>query len=195
MKVITIGREFGAGGHSIGRKVAEKLGLELYDKDIIAETAKQSGIDPQLVEKMEEDISRTDDFLRSILPVSYDQKEAIHEIEDSVILSLAQKGPCVILGRRANAVLQNAGIDSLDVFIYADEVHRAVRVGEILNTDNVNEIQKTMKKRDFARNNYYNHYTGSNWRDCHNYDLMLDSGSLGYDACVEIICGAAKTTE
>lgn len=195
MKVITIGREYGAGGHSIGRKVAEKLGLEFYDRDIISECAKQSGIEPQLVEKMEEDISRTDDFLRSILPVSYDQKDVIRDIEKSVILSLAQKGPCVILGRGANAVLKEAGIDTLDVFIYADEVHRALRVGEIIGSSNATEIQKAMKKKDFARNNYYTHYTGSNWRDCHNYALMLDSGVLGYDACADMICAAAKSAE
>lgn len=192
MKVITISREYGAGGHSIGRRVAQELGIEFYDKDILRETAKAAGIDISNVESEEEQISLAQSIIRSITPVSYDPKEAIYEIQQKVIADIAAKGSCVILGRLADFILEEAGIDSLDVFIYADDLHRAKRVGELLNTDNISEIQKKMKKMDRARHAYYTHFTGKRWDDCHNFDLTLNSGALGYDTCVKLICEAAK---
>lgn len=192
MKVITISREYGAGGHSIGTRVAKELGIEFYDRDILRETAKAAGIEISNVESEEEQISFTQSLIRSITPVSYDPKESIYEIQHKIIADIAAKGPCVILGRLADFILEEAGIDSLDVFIYADDLHRAKRVGEILNTDNISEIQKKMKKMDRARHAYYTHFTGKRWDDCHNFDLTLNSGALGYDACVKLICEAAK---
>ena len=192
MKVITISREYGAGGHSIGTRVAKELGIEFYDKDILRETAKAAGIDISNVESEEEQISLAQSIIRSITPVSYDPKEALYEIQHKIIADIAVKGPCVILGRLADFILEEAGIDSLDVFIYADDLHRAKRVGELLNTDNISDIQKKMKKIDHARHAYYTHFTGKRWDDCHNFDLTLDSGSLGYDTCVKLICEAAK---
>ena len=192
MKVITISREYGAGGHSIGTRVEKELGIEFYDKDILRETAKAAGIDISNVESEEEQISLAQSIIRSITPVSYDPKEALYEIQHKIIADIAVKGPCVILGRLADFILEEAGIDSLDVFIYADDLHRAKRVGELLNTDNISDIQKKMKKIDHARHAYYTHFTGKRWDDCHNFDLTLDSGSLGYDTCVKLICEAAK---
>lgn len=192
MKIITLCREYGAGGHSIGRRVAEELGIELYDKDIIAETAKSLGIDPSQLEEEEEVISRAESFIRSITPISYDRKDAIYDIQRSVILEIVKKGPCVILGRCADALLEEAGIDSLDVFLYADEAHRARRVGELHHTENAGEIARIMKKEDHDRRNYYTHYTGKFWGDRRNFNLMLDTGALGYGTCVKIICEAAR---
>lgn len=192
MKIITLCREYGAGGHSIGRKVAEELGIELYDKDIIAETAKTLGIDPEQLEQEEEVISRAESFIRSITPISYDRKDAIYDIQRSVILEIVKKGPCVILGRCADALLEEAGIESLDVFLYADDAHRAQRVGELHGTANAGEIARIMKKEDHDRRNYYTHYTGKFWGDRRNFNLMLDTGALGYDTCVRLICEAAK---
>ena len=191
--IITISREYGAGGHSIARRVAQELGIEIYDRDIIRNTVKDSGLDAGVVEKEEEEISRADAFWRMITPAAYvDRREAIHEIERKVILMLASKGPCVILGRCADAILDEANVDSLNVFIYADDLHRAIRVSELLGTKNPGEIQKAMKKTDAARRSYYQQFAGRHWGDYHNYNLMLDSGMLGYDACVKLICDAAN---
>ena len=154
MNIITISREYGAGGHSIGKRVAAELGIEFYDRDIIRDTVKESGLDAGIIEHEEEEISRTDAIWRMITPAAYtDRRETIHGIERKVILLLANKGPCVILGRCADAILEECNVDSLDVFIYADEIHRALRVGELLGTNNPNEIQKAMKKTDNARRN------------------------------------------
>ena len=194
--IITISREYGAGGHSIARHVAAELGIELYDRDIIRDTVKDSGLDTSVIEHEEEEISRMDAFLRKITPAAYvDRREAIHEIERKVILMLAAKGPCIILGRCADAILDRANVDCLNVFIYADDLHRAARIGEIIGSKNPSDIQKAMKKTDTARRSYYQQFAGRRWGDYHNYNLMLDSGMLGYDACVRMICDAARTVK
>lgn len=191
--IITISRDYGAGGHSIAKRVAQELGIEIYDRDIIRNTVKDSGLDTGVIEREEEEISRADAFLRMITPAAYvDRREAIHEIERRVILMLASKGPCVIIGRCADAILDKANIDSLNVFIYADDIHRAVRVSELIGSKNPSDIQKAMKKTDAARRSYYQQFAGRRWGDYHNYNLMLDSGLLGYDACVKLICDAAR---
>ena len=194
--IITISREYGAGGHSIAKRVAHQLGIELYDRDIIRDTVKSSGLDSSVIEEEEEEISRINAFVRAITPAAYvDRREAIHEIESKVILMLASKGPCVILGRCADAILDKAGLDSLNVFIYADDLHRAVRVGELIDSKNPSDIQKAIRKTDNARRSYYQQFAGRHWGDYHNYNLMLDSGLLGYDTCVKLICEAAQAMD
>ncbi len=194
MKVITLSREFGAGGHSIGKKVAAELGIELYDKDIIKGVAKKSGIDPEIIFKEGEEISRKDTFIRSINPISYDQKDAIFDAEKSVIIELAKKGPCIILGRCADVILAEAGIETIDVFIYADAAHREKRVSELLEISNPSDIQREMKRHDHNRRSYYSYYTDKELGDYKNFDLMLDSGALGNDLCAKLICEAARNS-
>ena len=193
MNIITISREYGAGGHSIGKRVAQELGIEFYDRDIIRGAVKESGLDAGVIEHEEEEISRADAIWRMITPAAYtDRRETIHEIERKVILMLAKKGPCVILGRCADTILEEFDMESLNVFIYADTLHRAARVSELLNTKNPSDIQKAMKKTDAARRNYYQQFTGKRWGDTKNFNLSVDSGMLGYDACVKIICEAYR---
>lgn len=199
MKVITISREYGAGGHSIGRKVAEELGIPFYDKDIVRETAKASGFDPELIKSEEEDIPMAESIWKSICAVSSnyynDTQDAIHDVQKAIIQRLAQQGPCVILGRCADEILREAGIESLNVFIHADDVHRAVRVSELIESTNATEIQKLMAKKDSGRHNYYHHYTGKKWGDSRNYHMTLDSGVLGYEMCIKLIVEAAKAEQ
>ena len=192
--IITISREYGAGGTSIGRRVAQELGIEIYDRDIIRNTVLKTGLDAGVIEHEEEEISRGDAFLRMITPAAYfDRREAIREIEREVILDFARKGPCVLLGRCADLILESEDIDCLKVFLYADVLHRAARVGEIINSNNPSEIQKAMRKTDHARRSFYQQFTGKKWGDCANYNLMLDTGVLGYDTSARIICEAARS--
>lgn len=192
MKIITLSREYGAGGHSIGREVARRLGIEFYDKDIIKDVAKESGIEPDLIEKEGEDISRADSFIRAITPISYDQKGLIFNTEKEVIIDIAKKGPCVILGRCADFILNEAGIETLNVFLYADDESRAKRVSELIGTDDASEIAKAIKKTDHNRHSYYSYFTYRHWADYKNYNLMLDTGALGYEKCIDMIVEAAK---
>lgn len=194
-KVITISREYGAGGHSIGRRVAQELGIEIYDKDIVRETVKASGFDAELVQREEEEISRSGAFLKNILSSSayyHDTRDAIHDVQQAVILRFAQKGPCVILGRCADEVLLRSGIPCLNVFLHASDLHRAARLREMTGISDATELQRLMTKKDLSRRNYYAHYTGRMWGDSHNYHLALDSGILGDDLCVQTIIAAAN---
>lgn len=194
-KVITISREYGAGGHAIGKRVAQELGIEIYDKDIVRETVKASGYEAELVEREGEDVSKTGSILKSICAGSAfypDTQDAIHDVQQAVILRFAQAGPCVILGRCADEVLRTTDIEALNVFIHADELHRAARVSEMTGVTDPGELQKIMAKKDASRRSYYTHYTGKRWGDSHNYDLSLDSGKLGVDLCVKLIVEAAQ---
>ena len=195
-KIITISREYGAGGHSIGKQVAEKLGIPFYDRDIVRETAKASGFEIDLVEDEGEEISKTGLILKSICAVSSsnyrDTQDAIHDVQQAIILQLVQAGPCVIVGRCADEILRQAGIDSLNVFIHADQLHRAVYASELTGITNATELQKLLKRVDSGRQVYYNHYTGRKWGDPHNYHMSLDSGALGYDLCAKFIVEAVQ---
>lgn len=195
-KIITISREYGAGGHSIGQRVAEELGIPFYDRDIVKETARASGFETELIETEGEDISKSDSIWKSIASFSnayyQDTQDAIRDVQKAIILRFAQEGPCVILGRCADAILRDAGVETLDVFIHADNVHRAVRLSQMTGITNGNELKKMMDKKDASRHAYYARYTGKKWGDSHNYHLTLDSGALGDDFCVKLIVDAAK---
>lgn len=193
-KVITISREYGAGGHSIGERVAKELGIPFYDKDIMKETAKASGYDLELVREDDEDVSTTNVFLKALTSPAFfnDPQEAIYEVQKAVVCKFAMEGPCVILGRCADVALKEAGIESLDVFIHADDLHRAMRISEITGEKNPKELKKMIQKKDKSRHNYYTHYASKHWGDSRNYTLSLDSGALGYDLCVKLIVEAAQ---
>lgn len=194
-KVITISREYGAGGHAIGKRVAQELGVEIYDKDIVRETVKASGYEPELVEQEGEDVTKTGSILKSICAGGAffpDTQTAIHDVQSLVILQFAQAGPCVILGRCADEVLRAADIETLNVFIHADDLHRADRLSKMTGVTDPAELQRMLAKRDASRRAYYTHYTGKRWGDTHNYHLSLDSGALGDDLCVKLIVEAAR---
>ena len=194
-KVITISREYGAGGHTIGKQVAQELGIELYDRDIVRETARASGYAAETVQEEEEEVSRGSAILNSILSNSVhfpNTQDAIHEVQQAVILQYAKAGPCVILGRCADEILRSSGIPCLNVFIHASEIHRAERMKAETGITDATELQRLITRKDHLRRNYYNHYTGRQWGDSHNYHLTLDSGVLGDELCARIIIAAAR---
>ena len=195
-KVITISREYGAGGHTIGKQVAQELGIELYDRDIVRETVQASGYDTETVQQEEEEVSKTSAFLKSILSNSAyypNTQDAIHDVQQAVILRYAQQGPCVILGRCADEILRTSGIPCLNVFIHASEIHRAERMRKETGITDTTELQRLIVRKDHLRRNYYNHYTGKQWGDSHNYHLTLDSVVLGDELCVQMIVAAARS--
>ena len=194
--IITISREYGAGGRPIGQMVAKELGIEFYDRDIIDAAVKESGLAIPEVERVEEELTRTGVFLRMISPTAYiDDQDIVRTIEHRTIIELAKKGDCVIVGRCADEVLAGVGIPSLNVFLYADDIHRAVRVGELIGSKNPTEIQKAIQKKDAARRTYYEQYTKKQWGASRNYALCLDTGVLGYELCVQLICDASRKAE
>ena len=193
MKIITISREYGAYGHTIGRLVAQKLGIEVYDKDIVRSAARNTGLSEDDIRSREELLHKSDSFLRSISPsFSYSQIDEIFAREKDAILSFAAKGPCVIVGRCADAILREAGYDALNVFLHASEKIRYDRVGELIGSTNPADIHKAIRVNDNARESYYRYFTEQKWGDYTSYDLMLDAGTLGIEKCVALICAAAE---
>ncbi len=189
--VITISREYAAGGRSVARRLAETLDIPWYDKDFVRKTVSDSGFSEEDILKEGEELSLGQELLDSILNsiVSYTSSgDAIFQAQKAEILTLA-KEPCIIVGRCANIILREAGIPSFDVFLYADMESRVKRAAE-LNENGKMDLEKYIRNRDELRGNYHKHYTKFELGDYHNYDLLLNTGLLGYEKCVDIIRSA-----
>lgn len=189
-RIITISREFGSGGRTIGKEAAAKLGIPCYDQELIERIAGESGFTKQYIEERGEYASHGS-WLASALSDrdfnGHSNQDALWTAQRKVILELSEKGPCVIVGRCADYILKDRA-DCLTVFIYADMEKRAERIvrqyGERTETP-----EKRLKDKDKRRAAYYQFYTGMKWGMVHNYHIALDSGNLGIDKCVEVIAG------
>ena len=186
-KIITISRQFGSGGRTIGKKLAAELGIPCYDSEIIAEIAKKSGFDQDYVRENSEYTSETGLFaaLSGVDFYGHSNRDEIWITQCRVIRELAEEGPCVIIGRCADYVLKEDH-DLLKVFIYSDMESRAQRIVEQYGESNVNP-EKRLKDKDKRRAAYYELYTDQKFGDFNNYDLCLNSGTIGLDKCVDII--------
>ncbi len=194
--VITISREFGSGGHSIGEKVAKELGIPFYDGEIVTKVAEECGYAKEVIEDQGEYSSSASKWLDiSAASAVYFQspQDTIFIAQKKVILDCAAKGPCVIVGRCADYILRKEEVKSLNVFIHSDYTHRKERVLERYGDIKDVNIEKRLAKKDKQRKTYYKYYTDKNWGDYRNYDLSLDSGTLGEDGCVKLICDVYKS--
>lgn len=190
--VITISRETGSGGHTIGKLLAERLGYAFYDKEIVASAAKQMGIDERLILENGENMSEQDyiDMKSGFIPhykkpdVPY---EEIKEAQDRVIRSIADKGNCVIVGRGADYILRERP-DVVNVFVHADMEHRVRRVQRHEGiTGQEERIRKELEKKDRSRAMYYRYFAQREWGKVGNYTLSLDAGVFTKTQCVEVI--------
>ena len=192
-RIITISREFGSGGRFIGGEVAEKLGMKYYDKDIIAQIAEQSGFSPEYIQENAELSPKKGLFAyafsgRDITGKSVE--DMVYEAQRNVILEIAEKESCVIIGRNADFILKDRD-DVLNVFIHGDvpeKVKRICRLYHVTETDAV----KMMADIDKRRMTNYRFYTEQKWGMAGNYSLTLNSSQLGYDNCEKIIMMCAK---
>ena len=174
--IICIGREFGSGGHEIGRKVAEKLGLELYDRDLIDRAAEKIIAMPKDV------LEKADEKKRN--PWLHEANDALHLAYNSIIRELAEKGDCVFVGRCADYILEQAKIDHISLFIAAPFEWRVKRKMEQLSIDE-KSATAMVRKKDKDRKAYYDYYTGRNWGRPYEYDLCINSSRLGIEATAE----------
>ena len=201
-KIITIGRELGSGGRTIGKMVANQLGIPYYDRELIDQAAKKSGLTTKYVESAEQKI--TNSFLYNlamgtsygygILEAANKQSlpltEQVYIAQQQIIKECAKKGGCVIVGRCADAILDDS-FDVFKVFIYADTKARIERCVSQYGMS-VETAQKQIKQSDKARSCHYNTFTDKEWGNRHNYDLMLNSSALGYQKCANTICAAIQ---
>lgn len=197
--IITISRQFGSGGREVGKKLAETLGIPFYDKELIEMAAKESGIDEELFEDEEYRTSRGFYLLGAIgftlgSPITSISEMSLNDrlflVQSETIENLAEKGPCVIVGRCADYVLQEK-YDTINVFIHANMKDRRERAIHSYEVDERN-IEASMAKIDKRRANYYNYYTDRKWGAAENYDVVLNSSKFGIDGCVEIIKSLIK---
>lgn len=185
-KVITISRQFGSGGRTIGKKVAERLGIPCYDQEMILEIAKESGFTEEYI-KTEGEYS-SGGWLSNVFSSrawGATNQDQIWLMQHRIITELAEKGPCVIVGRCADYILKDKA-EVLRVFIYSDMQHRADRIVREYGEREDSPEERLMKK-DKARAAYYRFYTDMKWGHAPNYHISLDSGKWGIDKCVEII--------
>ena len=187
-RIITISREFGSGGRFIGEEVAKKLGIAYYDKNIINEIAEKSGLSPEYIQESAELSPKKGLFAyafagRDITGKSVE--DMVYEAQRKVILELADKESCVIIGRNADYILKDRD-DVLNVFIHGDMPEKIQRICKLHNTSEADAV-KMINSIDKRRMTNYNFYTDQKWGKAANYTLCLNSSQLGYDKCESII--------
>ena len=193
-KIITISRQFGSGGRSIGKAVAEKLGYAYYDSELVAQVADKTGLHPSYIEDAGEYAPG-----KSILSYAFSSgasagsmnaSDYLWSAQCSVIMELAEKGNCVIVGRCADYILRDRE-DCLNAFIYADKSYRAKHIVERYGVRDKSP-EKRLDEKDSKRKTNYKYFTGRNWGNVENYHISLDSGALTPEKCVDIIVDLAK---
>lgn len=185
-KVITISREFGSGGRELGVKLAGRLEIPFYDKELISLAVDDSGL-------TEEAFYHYDEHMPELLDRSrYTPFSSVYEIpmsdqifliQSKVIRKLAEKGPCVIVGRCADMVLE----DSLNLFLFSRFKNRVNRLRELGTGIDQDHIELRIRELDRKRKDYYQYYTGNTWGKAQNYHLSLDSGEIGMEGCIQTI--------
>ena len=201
--IITIGREFGSGGHEIGERLSEKLEIPFYDKEMLDRASKDSGIAEELLKAHDE--KPTSSFLYSLVldtyslgykSGSYSDMPINHKIflaQFDAIKKLAEEGPCILIGRCADYALEDYR-NVLSVFIHADTAKRAKRISRMYDMTEA-KAKEMIIKTDKKRGSYYNYYTNKKWSAVQSYDVCLDSGKLGIDGCVDAIIEIVKIKE
>ena len=192
-RIITISREFGSGGRFIGEEVAKKLGIAYYDKNIINEIAEKSGLSPEYIQENAELSPKKGLFAyafagRDITGKSIE--DMVYEAQRNVILELADKEPCVIIGRNADYILKDRD-DVLNVFIHGDAPEKTLRIRQIYHVSEKDAV-KMMADTDKRRMANYNFYTNQKWGKASNYTLCLNSSQLGYDRCAYFMIRCAQ---
>ena len=193
--VITIAREYASGGSEIAQAVADKLGIPLYNKELITRAAKKSGLTEEAIAASENQRSGSLIYSLYMMGNTMPLADQVYILQSNVIKELAAEGSCVILGRCGDYVLRERS-NVLSVFVYApleERIERAKnRPGAKDLMDRQWEVQ--LAKHDRARASYYNYYTENRWGEAKNYDLCLNA-ALGLDTCANLIVDAARGME
>lgn len=187
-KIITISRQFGSGGRTVGKEVAARLSIPCYDSELIEKIAEESGFAKEYIANSDGSAPRT--WLGRALSStgtygSLSNQDLIWIAQRKAVLKIAAEGPCVIVGRCADYILKD-DYDLLTVFIHASDSSRAERIVKIYGESD-EKPEKRLKDKDKRRSAYYKYYTETEWGVAKNYDVALDSGKFGIEKCVEII--------
>lgn len=196
-RIITISRQFGSGGRTIAKEVAKRLGYAYYDKEIIEKVAEKTGFDPKYIEENGEYapgksiFSLASSFIGSSRVMggmsAYDY---LWVTQRNTILDIVEQGSCVIVGRCADYILRDRK-DALHVFIHASMEARAIRIVNRYGESD-KKPEERLKEKDSKRSVNYKHFTGRVWGDCRNYDITLNSDTVGIERSVQIIVDLAQ---
>lgn len=189
--IMTIRREFGAEGHEIGKELAERLGIPMYDKDLLILAAKQSGVSVDILASADEVVANR--FLSAYMPQSLDNytlNDKLFKVQSNVIRDLAEKGSCVIIGRLGDYILKD-NPDCIKVFIYAPFDKRVQIISEKRNISK-EAAKKIVKQMDHARNAYYCYYSKGKWNHKEGKDILLNRDTFGIHGCVNILENTAR---
>lgn len=191
-KIITISREFGAGGSAIGTEVAKRLNYEFYDKSLIFRAAQESNVDIESMLKWDEKVPINFGFAQSLFDF-YNKplNEKLFDVQRDIIRKIAEKGNCVILGRNANTILSEFD-DCLHVFVHADPYWRMEHMKEKMPDATEAKISEEIRSIDKARKKYCAYYTNTEFGVADYYDVCLSTSSLGIETCIETICNLAN---
>ena len=199
-RIITISREYGAGGRTVGRMIADRLGIPFYDKQLVKQVAQESGFAAKYIEEHGEHSPSVSRFSYAFAPQGVpgvmnglSASDYLWNVQCDVILQLADNGPCVIVGRNADYILKDRA-DVLHVYLHADIPFRASRIVQLYGASDRNP-EAELAERDKRRRLNYQHYTGRNWGVAQNYDLCLNTGTLGLEQCADIIVHAAQNSK
>ena len=190
--IITISREYGSGGKAIGKMLAQKLNIPCYDSEIIEKVAEESGFAKEYIADKGEYASGGyfSSLFRSSAYYHQSNEDIIWSIQTKTIRELAEKGPCIIVGRCADYILKDRD-DVFSVFISAEPEARIKRITEIYG-DTGQDLEKVIKDRDKRRSSYYQYYTELEWGKASNYGICLSSSALGFEKCAEILYDLCK---
>ncbi|MBO4467017.1 MAG: cytidylate kinase-like family protein [Bacteroidales bacterium] len=187
--IINIGRSFGSGGGFVGQAIGKKLGIPVYDNELISKVAEESGYSKSLFAGEEKrSLFSVSSFFASgrlsYLDSGYVNDNVMFNIQSEVIRSIAQKGDAVIIGRCADYILRD--LDCLDVFVCAPLEYRIKR---LMETEGISadEAENLIRRKDRTRETYYNYYTFGSWGQASNYDLCVDSSILGIEGTADFI--------
>lgn len=187
--IINVGRQFGSGGYLVARSLGDKLGIPVYDRELIFEAARRSGFSAELFASKDEKRSLfgMSGFIgtgRASFSGNYVNDDSIFKIQSDVIRMIADNGPAIFIGRCADYILRELGC--IDVFITAPDEVRVKRISERLGIS-ADEAESLMKKKDSGRESYYNYFTFGHWGVASNYDLCIDSSILGIEGTADFI--------
>jgi len=202
-KIVTISRQYGSGGRYIGENLAKAMGVPCYDEKLIDMVTKESGFAQSFVAEKGErmtgsllfNIASSLSFANNVFSTNngVTLQDEIYFTQNRIIKELADKGPCVIVGRCADYILRERE-DCLNVFIFADNESKIERAEKYFNITR-EEAPAVLKKKDKARANHYKYYTDQEWGMASNYDLCLNSGLIGIEGCVKAIQQVLELTE
>ena len=200
--IITIARQFGSGGREIGERVAEKLGIKLYDKELIKAAAARGSLDENVSEVADESAANSllytlamgSNVLGTTMHFGYKMplNDKLFILQSEIIKEAAKEESCIIIGRCGDYVLRDEE-KLFRIFIYGDLDHRQARVAERHPELKSSQIIDVINKTDKRRASYYNFYTGNKWGKYDNYDIAINSSTLGIEGSAELICAAIKS--